>query len=105
MASQTVETKEFDELCQSTKSKQRFSYDEIKNNATFIESRGPSYLNDRLTKLSSSFDVNDMLPVEFFNRDKFRKAVRDKASRSSSSKQASSGINEKEKETPTLGKR
>ena len=36
MASQTVETKEFDELCQSTKSKQRFSYDEIKNNATFI---------------------------------------------------------------------
>ena len=85
MASQTLETKEFDELCQSTRSKQRFSYDEVKN-ITPLESRDPSFLNDRLTKLSSDQNVNEMLPVEFFNREKFKKAVRDKTSRSSSSK-------------------
>ena len=48
-----METKEFEDLAQSNKSKQqRFSYDHQKP-FTPLESRDPSFLNDRLTKLSS----------------------------------------------------
>ena len=97
-----METKEFEDLAQSNKSKQqRFSYDHQKP-FTPLESRDPSFLNDRLTKLSSDHNTS-MLPVEFINREKFKRAVRDKTSRSSSSKQPSSGI--QEKTTPVLGKR
>ena len=62
---------------------------------TPFESNSPSSLNEGFREASLDSEVSQMLPVEFFNRENFKKAVIDRHYRNTSSRSETSINSEK----------